>query len=258
MPFRGDMPDIVLQLLAETAGHGREEGPEPALRRQPGGRDAAAGDAPRRPRAARRAGGLDGAAQDRVLPAQRDRARAAPQRGPAEGVGPRVRAWARIPQAGIAVMGAARAPRAGGAHRGQYARALAWCKVNAAACGKAVAARIDVLSAEAVADSIAVSQLEVVPSRRCACRARAPVRQAGGEESRTGRRQAAGRWLLRRSEGAMNLLRAWLAGLPAYLWSGWGAIASLCLLLAAWEAVSLVHGPLVMPDPRAPSPRCGA
>ena len=34
----------------------------------------------------------------------------------------------------------------------------------------------------------------------------------------------------------MNLLRAWLAGLPAYLWSGWGAIASLCLLLAAWEA----------------------
>ena len=30
----------------------------------------------------------------------------------------------------------------------------------------------------------------------------------------------------------MNLLRAWLAGLPAYLWSGWGAIASLFLLLA--------------------------
>ena len=49
----------------------------------------------------------------------------------------------------------------------------------------------------------------------------------------------------------MTLLRAWLAGLPAYLWSGWGAIASLCLLLAAWEAVSLAYGPLVMPDPRA-------
>ena len=30
----------------------------------------------------------------------------------------------------------------------------------------------------------------------------------------------------------MSLLRAWLAGLPAYLWSGWGAIASLFLLLA--------------------------
>ena len=31
----------------------------------------------------------------------------------------------------------------------------------------------------------------------------------------------------------MSLLRAWLASLPAYLWSGWGAIASLFLLLAA-------------------------
>ena len=49
----------------------------------------------------------------------------------------------------------------------------------------------------------------------------------------------------------MTLLRAWLAGLPAYLWSGWGAIASLFLLLAAWEAVSLVYGALVMPDPRS-------
>ena len=46
----------------------------------------------------------------------------------------------------------------------------------------------------------------------------------------------------------MSLLRAWFAGLPAYLWSGWGAIASLFLLLAAWEAVSLVYGPLVMPE----------
>ncbi len=46
---------------------------------------------------------------------------------------------------------------------------------------------------------------------------------------------------------------AYLAALvlPAYLWSGWGAIASLFLLLAAWEAVSLAYGPLVMPDPRS-------
>ncbi|WP_068635937.1 ABC transporter permease [Thauera butanivorans] len=49
----------------------------------------------------------------------------------------------------------------------------------------------------------------------------------------------------------MRLLRAWAAGLPAYLWSGWGAIASLLLLFAAWEAVSLIYGPLVMPDPRS-------
>jgi NitT/TauT family transport system permease protein len=47
----------------------------------------------------------------------------------------------------------------------------------------------------------------------------------------------------------MTLLRAWLAGIPAYLWSGWGAIASLFLLLAAWEGASAVHGALILPDP---------
>ncbi len=48
----------------------------------------------------------------------------------------------------------------------------------------------------------------------------------------------------------MKLLRAWFAGLPAYLWSGWGAIASLFLLLAAWEVLAGIYGPLVLPDPR--------
>ena len=47
----------------------------------------------------------------------------------------------------------------------------------------------------------------------------------------------------------MSLLRAWLAGLPAYLWSGWGAIASLFLLLAAWEGASAVYGALILPNP---------
>ena len=47
----------------------------------------------------------------------------------------------------------------------------------------------------------------------------------------------------------MNLLRAWFSGIPAYLWSGWGAIASLLLLLAAWEGVSLAYGSLILPDP---------
>ncbi len=49
----------------------------------------------------------------------------------------------------------------------------------------------------------------------------------------------------------MNLIRSVLRGLPAYAWSGWGAIASLLLLLAAWEAASAVTGALVLPDPRA-------
>ena len=47
----------------------------------------------------------------------------------------------------------------------------------------------------------------------------------------------------------MALLRRWFIGIPAYLWSGWGALASLCLLLAVWELISLVWGPLILPDP---------
>lgn len=49
----------------------------------------------------------------------------------------------------------------------------------------------------------------------------------------------------------MRLLRRWLVGIPAYLWSGWGALASLCLLLAAWESVALAYGALILPDPAA-------
>ena len=47
----------------------------------------------------------------------------------------------------------------------------------------------------------------------------------------------------------MSLLRSWLTGIPAYLWSGWGAVASLCLLLAAWEGVAAHYGSLILPDP---------
>ena len=47
----------------------------------------------------------------------------------------------------------------------------------------------------------------------------------------------------------MNLLRAWLIGLPAYLWSGWGAISSLLLLLAAWEGLNGLYGDLILPTP---------
>ncbi|MEB2346822.1 MAG: ABC transporter permease subunit [Deltaproteobacteria bacterium] len=49
----------------------------------------------------------------------------------------------------------------------------------------------------------------------------------------------------------MRLLRDSAAHLPAYLWSGWGAVASLLLALALWEAVSAHYGPLVLPDPRS-------
>ncbi|MBI1904992.1 MAG: ABC transporter permease subunit [Rhodocyclales bacterium] len=47
----------------------------------------------------------------------------------------------------------------------------------------------------------------------------------------------------------MKLLRAWLVGIPAYLWSGWGAMASLLMLVALWEWGSQVFGALVLPAP---------
>lgn len=47
----------------------------------------------------------------------------------------------------------------------------------------------------------------------------------------------------------MKLLRAWIAGIPAYLWSGWGALTSVFLMLAAWEAGSALYGTLILPDP---------
>jgi NitT/TauT family transport system permease protein len=47
----------------------------------------------------------------------------------------------------------------------------------------------------------------------------------------------------------MSLLRAWVLGIPTYLWSGWGAVGSLFLLLAAWECVSAMYGVLILPDP---------
>ncbi|MFP4154787.1 MAG: ABC transporter permease, partial [Halothiobacillaceae bacterium] len=49
----------------------------------------------------------------------------------------------------------------------------------------------------------------------------------------------------------MRWLRDGLLHAPAYLWSGWGAIASLLLFLAAWEWASVYYGSLVLPDPRA-------
>jgi len=49
----------------------------------------------------------------------------------------------------------------------------------------------------------------------------------------------------------MNLLRAWVSGIPAYLWSGWGAVASLLMFLALWDWGSQVYGDLVLPSPGA-------
>jgi len=72
----------------------------------------------------------------------------------------------RIPQAGIAAMGALRdRPDLAERLTRAYARSLQWCQANAAQCGELVARRAPMLSAEAVADSMAASRMQVVPAR---------------------------------------------------------------------------------------------
>ena len=71
---------------------------------------------------------------------------------------------ARLPQAGIAAVGALRAqPEALAAVTRAYAQSLAWCRDNAMECGRMMARYIDLLTPEAVADAIAVSQMDAVP-----------------------------------------------------------------------------------------------
>ncbi|NHC05871.1 ABC transporter substrate-binding protein [Azonexus fungiphilus] len=71
---------------------------------------------------------------------------------------------ARIPQAGIVAIGRSTVDRDLQAKiMAAYEKSLAWCQKNAMACGEMVARRIDLLSPEAVADSLAVSQMRHVP-----------------------------------------------------------------------------------------------
>jgi len=71
----------------------------------------------------------------------------------------------RIPQAGIAAVGALRGqPAALAAVAQAYARSAAWCRAHPLECGRMVAARIDLLTPESVADAIATSQLDAVPA----------------------------------------------------------------------------------------------
>ena len=71
----------------------------------------------------------------------------------------------RLPQAGIAAVGAVRAqPQVLAAVVQAYARSVEWCRSNALECGRMMARHIDLLTPEAVADAIATSQLEAVPA----------------------------------------------------------------------------------------------
>lgn len=164
LPFRGDMPDIVFQLLAEAGGVDVRK--DLSLRYVASPIDAMQLLVLRR--------------VDHALLAEPAVSMALRKTGsfPLSVIAPELhrsidlqQEWgrlfsrpARVPQAGIAVMGALRErPELAARIEAEYARALAWCRDNAAACGRSVAARIDLLTPEAVADSIAVSQLEAVP-----------------------------------------------------------------------------------------------
>ncbi|EPZ14028.1 ABC transporter substrate-binding protein [Thauera terpenica 58Eu] len=165
VPFRGDMPDIVFQLLAEQQGVDLRK--DVQLRYVASPIDAMQLLVMRR--------------VDHALLAEPAVSMALRKTGsfPLSVIAPELhrsvdlqQEWgrvfarsARIPQAGIAVMGALRErPDVVARIEAEYARSLAWCRDHAEACGQGVAARIDMLSAEAVADSIAVSQMDAVPA----------------------------------------------------------------------------------------------
>ncbi|HNQ03284.1 MAG TPA: PhnD/SsuA/transferrin family substrate-binding protein [Thiobacillaceae bacterium] len=77
------------------------------------------------------------------------------------------RTEARMPQAGIVVLGKARTDaRLIERFQAEYAASLRWCQANAVACGRMVAKYVDLLTPEAVADSMAASQMRVVPARQ--------------------------------------------------------------------------------------------
>ncbi len=48
----------------------------------------------------------------------------------------------------------------------------------------------------------------------------------------------------------MNFIIKLLKDFPSYLWSGWGAIASIFLFLALWDVGNQLYGNLVLPSPK--------
>ncbi|WP_027994244.1 ABC transporter substrate-binding protein [Simplicispira psychrophila] len=71
----------------------------------------------------------------------------------------------RLPQAGMVAVGAVRQqPQLLAALEKAYAQSLAWCYAHPLECGALMAKHINLLTPEAVADAIAVSQPNVVPA----------------------------------------------------------------------------------------------
>ena len=47
----------------------------------------------------------------------------------------------------------------------------------------------------------------------------------------------------------MEAIKKILKDFPAFLWSGWGAVASIFLFIAAWDGASQVYGVMILPSP---------
>ena len=165
VPFRGDMPDLMLQLLA--AKQGLDLRRDLRLRYVPTPMEALQLLLTRRVRHALLAEpavslalrktqsfpiGLVAPELHRGLDVQQEWGRLF-ARAP------------RLPQAGIAAVGAVREqPQVLAAAQQAYARSVAWCRAHPLECGQLMAQRIDMLTPDAVADAIATSQLDAVPA----------------------------------------------------------------------------------------------
>lgn len=166
MPFRGDMPDIVFQLLASKQGLDAQRDfrlryvaslleamqllvmrrADHALLAEP-----AVSTALRKTRSFPL--GVVAPQLHRSVDLQREWGRVL-NRPP------------RIPQAGVCVAGAALGDAALVARfRSAYAEAARWCTADADACGRAVAQRIEMLDAQGVADAIRAGNDRMVPAR---------------------------------------------------------------------------------------------
>ncbi len=166
MPFRGDMPDILLGLIAERQGIDVRR--DLKLRYVASPIDAMQLLVMRR--------------VDHALLAEPAASMALRKTGsfPLKLVAPELHRaidlqveWgkafgreARIPQAGIAVMGRLlERPDLVARIAAAYAGSLDWCKSDTAACGRLVAGRIPALAPEAIADAVASSRLNAVAAR---------------------------------------------------------------------------------------------
>ena len=164
VPFRGDMPDIMLQLLCAKQGINAQR--DLQLRYVPSPMEAMQLLITRRVRHAL-------LVEPGVSMALRKT-----QSFPVNVVAPELhrgvdlqQEWGRlfkrpprIPQAGIAAVGAVREhPEVLAAVQKAYTASVAWCRANPLECGQLVAQHVDLLTPEAVADALPHSQLEAVP-----------------------------------------------------------------------------------------------